>query len=135
MFHCEDKQASSLRIFCPSLYHKSLENTFLDNQIFDSLDMSPTALVNQMVASLERSYGKKYLWTLGTGRQLSSGDSVCGQEEETVYCWMSIISFVDSPFRPMLNILARVIFQLIPVGCCSWRCLRAAPNARRSTGK
>ena len=28
-----------------------------------------------------------------------------------------IISFVDSPFRPMLNILARMIFQLIPVAC------------------
>jgi hypothetical protein len=28
-----------------------------------------------------------------------------------------IISFVDSPFRPMLNILARLIFQLIPVAC------------------
>jgi len=29
----------------------------------------------------------------------------------------SIISFVDSPFRPMLNILARLIFQLIPTAC------------------
>ena len=28
-----------------------------------------------------------------------------------------IISFVESPFRPMLNILARMIFQLIPVAC------------------
>ena len=28
-----------------------------------------------------------------------------------------IISFVDSPFRPMLNILARLIFHLIPVLC------------------
>ena len=28
-----------------------------------------------------------------------------------------IISFVDSPFRPMLNILARMIFQLVPVAC------------------
>ena len=27
------------------------------------------------------------------------------------------VSFVDSPFRPMLNILARMIFQLIPVAC------------------
>ena len=28
-----------------------------------------------------------------------------------------IISFVEAPFRPMLNILARLIFQLIPVAC------------------
>ena len=28
-----------------------------------------------------------------------------------------IISFVDSRFRPMLNILARMIFQLMPVAC------------------
>ena len=29
------------------------------------------------------------------------------------------VSFVDSPFRPMLDILARLIFQLIPVACPS----------------
>ena len=28
IFHCEDKHASSLRIYCPSLYYQSIENTF-----------------------------------------------------------------------------------------------------------
>ena len=28
IFHCEDKQASSLRIYCPCLYYQAIENTF-----------------------------------------------------------------------------------------------------------
>ena len=41
--------------------------------VFESLNTPPTALVNQMISSLERTYGKSYPWALGTGRQLSSG--------------------------------------------------------------
>ena len=40
-----------------------------------------------------------------------------GRKEKTFQSWRPIISFVDSPFRPMLNILARMIFQLIAVAC------------------
>ena len=39
------------------------------------------------------------------------------KEEKGLSQWRPIISFVDAPFRPMLNILARLIFQLIPVAC------------------
>ena len=40
-----------------------------------------------------------------------------GHKEKTFQSGRPIISFVDSPFRPMLNILAMMIFQLIPVAC------------------
>ena len=33
VFHCEDKQSSSLRIYCPCLYYQSIENTFQDPSI------------------------------------------------------------------------------------------------------
>jgi hypothetical protein len=29
VFHCEDKDASSLRLFCPCLYYQAIEKTFL----------------------------------------------------------------------------------------------------------
>jgi len=50
-----------------------LENTFLDNKVFESLDTPPIDLVIKMFSSLERTYGKSYTWALGAGRQLSSG--------------------------------------------------------------
>ena len=34
IFHCEDKHASSLRIFCPCLYYESIEKTFADPSVF-----------------------------------------------------------------------------------------------------
>ena len=56
----------------------------------------PPFLRRSLVSSLQISYGRSYPWAIGKG---------------------PIISIVDSPFRPMLNILARMIFQLIPVAC------------------
>ena len=40
-----------------------------------------------------------------------------GKTQKRIRSGRPIISFVDSPFRPMLNILARMIFQLISVAC------------------
>ena len=38
VFHCEDKQASSLQIFCPCLYYQSLDTTFLDDKVFECFE-------------------------------------------------------------------------------------------------
>ena len=51
-------------------------------------------------------------------RQLPSG-YILAKRKKHYESGRPIISFVDSPFRPMLNILARMIFQLIPVACHS----------------
>jgi hypothetical protein len=71
-----------------------------------------------MVSSLERTYGKSYPWALGAERHLSSG-YILAKKKTQYTAGRPIISFVDSPFSPMLTILARMIFQLIPVGCCN----------------
>ena len=57
-----------------------------------------------------------YPWAVGNGRQLPAG-YILAKSKEAFRSGRPIISFVDAPFRPMLNILARLIFQLIPVAC------------------
>ena len=42
IFHREDKQASSLRIYCPCLYHQAIESTFNDPSIFEPVSQEPT---------------------------------------------------------------------------------------------
>ena len=59
---------------------------------------------------------KHTLGRLGSGRQLPSG-YILAKRKKDFRSGRPIISFVDSPFRPMLNILARLIFQLIPTAC------------------
>ena len=46
IFQCEDKQASSLRIFCPCLYDQAIETTFMDplNPSIQNLPQSLTPL-------------------------------------------------------------------------------------------
>ena len=116
IFHCEDKHASSLRIYCPCLYYQSIESTFQDPSIFEQLPGEPSSIVSSLVESLHRQHGKAYPWAVGSGRQLPSGYILAKRKKE-FRSGRPIISFVESPFRPMLNILARLIFQLIPAAC------------------
>jgi len=114
VFHCEDKHASSLRIFCPCLYSKAIERTFLDPDVFGQIHDTPDVITSALVAKLSRQYHKSYPWAVGKGRQLPSG-YILAKKKKNYERGRPIISFVDAPFRPMLNILARLLFQLIPV--------------------
>ena len=100
----------------PCLYYQSIEQTFQDPSIFEQLPDEPTSIVTSLVESLQRQHGKAYPWAVGSGRQLPSG-YILAKRKKDFRSARPIISFVDSPFRPMLNILARLIFQLIPVAC------------------
>ena len=110
IFHCEDKQSSSLRIYCPCLYYQSIEQTFQDPAIFEPVPHDPTTIVSSLIETLQKRHGKSYHWAVGNGRQLPSG-YILAKRKKDFRSGRPIISFVDSPFRPMLNI------QLIPVAC------------------
>ena len=76
----------------------------------------PSSLVTSLVTALQQKHGKAYPWAVGNGRQLPAG-YILAKKKKTFRSGRPIISFVDARFRPMLNILARLIFQLIPVAC------------------
>ena len=116
IFHCEDKQASSLRIYCPCLYYQAIDNTFQDPSIFEPVSQDPATIVTALVDLLQKQHSKAYPWAVGPGRQLPAG-YILAKRKKAFQSGRPIISFVDSPFRPVLNILARMIFQLIPVAC------------------
>ena len=71
VFHCEDKQSSSLRIYCPCLYYQSIENTFQDPSIFETLQVDPTATVTSLVTSLQKKTEKhiRGRWALAVNYQ------------------------------------------------------------------
>ena len=118
IFHCEEKQASSLRIFCPRLYAQAFTKTFTDKDVFSLLTDSKENILAAMIDSLKSQFGKSHPWALGKGHQLPSG-YILPKRNTAYLSGRPIISFIDVPFRPMLNILTRLIFQLIPVACPS----------------
>ena len=118
VFHCEDKQASSLRIFCPVLYHSAISKTFLDKDVFETLTLSKDQVLETMTRSLHQKFGRSDPWDLGKGQLLPLG-YMLPKKKKAYLSGRPIISFSDVPFRPMLNILARLLFQLIPVACPS----------------
>ena len=100
-FHCEDKKTSSLRIFCPCLYHLAIQNTFMDKKVFSQIHLHPDECV------------QAYVEALGKGRQLPSG-YILPKRKKRFESGRPIIGFVDAPFRPMLNIMAKLLYNLVP---------------------
>ena len=104
VFHCEDKQASSLRIFCPVLYHSAISKTFLDKDVFEILTLSKDQVLETMIRSLQQDFGRSYPWALGKGQLLPSG-YILPKKKKAYLSGRPIISFVDVPFRWELHLV------------------------------
>ena len=86
------------------MYYQAIEKTFQDPSVFATVSQDPESIVTSLVDLLHRQHGKPYPWAVGHGRQLPAGYILAKRKKDFRVC-------------PMLNILARMIFQLIPVAC------------------
>ena len=108
-----DGIATSLRIYCPCLYFECLETTFADPQVFRRLEASPDSLIHSTLEKLTKRFKKTYPWSLGKGRELPNA-YVLPKRKEHFRSGRPIVSFYSARFRPMLNCIAKLIYQLIP---------------------
>jgi len=113
VFHNEDKRATSLRIFCPMVYYECLTKTFADTLVFRNLDTSPNHIIEDTIAEINKQFGKTYPWALGAGRDLPNA-YVLPKRKKQFRSGRPIVSFFTAPFRPMLNCIAKLIYQLLP---------------------
>ena len=114
VFHNEDKRATSLRIYCPCLYFECLQKTFSDDNVFKRLDASPESLIQSTLTTLQRRFKKQYPWSLGKGRTLPNA-YVLPKRKKQFPSGRPIVSFFAAPFRPMLNCIAKLLYQVMPV--------------------
>ena len=114
IFHCEDKHASSLRIYCPCLYYQSIESTFQDPSIFEQLPDEPSSIVASLVESLHHQHGKAYPWAVGSGQQLPAGYILAKRKKD--------FFGADDPSYPSLN---------LPFDRCSTSLLGSSFNLSR----
>ena len=105
---------TSLRIYCPCLYFECLQNTFSDEKVFKRLNTSPESLIQSTLTTLQRRFKKSYPWSLGKGRALPNA-YVLPKRKKQFLSGRPIVSLFTAPFRPMLNCIAKLIYQLLPV--------------------
>ena len=113
VFHNEDKRATSLRIYCPCIYFERLSATFSDPKIFRKLNGNPEDIVNNTIDKIKQQFVKTYPWALGSGRDLPNA-YVLPKGKKQFRSGRPIVSFISAPFRPMLNCIAKLIYQLLP---------------------
>ena len=112
VFHNEDKRATSLRIYCPCIYYECLSNTFGDSQVFRTVDANPSEVINHTITEITKKFGKTYPWALGSGRDLPNAKRK--KQIKQFRSGRPLVSFFSAPFRPMLNCIAKLIYQLLP---------------------
>ena len=113
IFHNEDKRATSLRIYCPVIYFQCLTKTFADPLVFRKLDDNPNDIIEKTIAEITKQFGKSYPWALGAGRDLPNA-YVLPKRKKQFLAGRPIVSFFTAPFRPMLNCIAKMIYNLLP---------------------
>ena len=113
VFHNEDKRATSLRIYCSVLYFECLMNTFSDDNVFKGLKISPDSVIQTTILKLQRRFKKQYPWALGKGRTLPNA-YVLPKRKKQFLSGRPIVSFFAAPFRPMLNCIAKLLYQVMP---------------------
>ena len=113
IFHNEDKRATSLRIYCPVIYFECLTKTFADPLVFRKLEESPSDIIEKTIAEINKQFGKSYPWALGAGRGLPNA-YVLPKRKKQFRAGRPIVSFFTAPFRPMLNCIAKMIYNLLP---------------------
>ena len=113
IFHNEDKRATSLRIYCPVLYFQCLTTTFADPLVFRKLEESSSDIIEKTIAEINKQFGKSYPWALGAGRDLPNA-YVLPKRKKQFRAGRPIVSFFTAPFRPMLNCIAKLIYNLLP---------------------
>ena len=113
IFHNEDKRATSLRIYCPMVYFQCLTKTFADPLVFRKLADNPDDIIEKTIAEITKQFGKAYPWALGAGRDLPNA-YVLPKRKKQFLAGRPIVSFFTAPFRPMLNCIAKMIYNLLP---------------------
>ena len=110
--HCKDKQVSSLRIFSVrahiAIYYQAI-GFFLEDTVavFDPLPILPCTLVSQLVHLWRRSMASPTLGRVVKDDNCRQAVSMQNGKRSTKAADLSM----DSPARPILNILARMFFQ------------------------
>ena len=89
VFHCEDKQASSLRIFCPCLYFQAIETTFMDASIFATIPQEHSRTTrNCDIAGFSTPSPIREVLPMGHWQRTSTPIWIYpGQEEKIVSKW------------------------------------------------
>lgn len=93
-----------------------IDKTFSDKAIFSQSHETPEDTLRITIQHLRNLFEKEYPWAIGKGQSLPSG-YVLAKGKKQYFSGRPIIGFVDTPFKPMLSTLAKLLFQLIPRAC------------------
>ena len=95
------------------LYFQCLTTTFADPLVFRKLEESPNDIIEKTIAEINKPIWQVIPMGLGAGRDLPNA-YVLPKRKKQFRAGRPIVSFFTAPFRPMLNCIAKLIYNLLP---------------------
>lgn len=83
------------------------------SHVFRRLQVAAEVKINMILDTINQRFTKSYPWAFGSGRDLSNA-YVLPKRKKQFRSSRPIVSFFTSPFRPMQNCIAKLIYQLLP---------------------
>ena len=113
--HNEDHLPNKLMWYCPLLYHTTISNTFLDKEVFHSLDLPPLHhhlnTYNRILRLLPQ-----YRWSLREWGKIPTA-YILPKRKKSFAKGRPIVSFVGAMLRSLTSDLADVIYLMLRQAC------------------
>ena len=114
VWHCEDHHAHRALCYCPQLYHDMLTNTFVHSDIFAPVEGPIAEYIHGNYREATARFRKRYPWAFRATPRTPYAFGLPKRKKDFKVA-RPIISFVGAFMRPLLEAVAKLIFQLTAV--------------------
>ena len=102
IWHTEDHHPRTAICFCPTLYHRTLEGTFGNPQVFQEVPRTFQTHVKKVQKAAKRDLQRRYPWAFRRTPVIPRAYALPKRKKEFA-SGRPIVSFVDAFMRPLLE--------------------------------
>ena len=120
IWHTEDHHPRTAICFCPTLYHRMLEGTFGNPQVFQEVPRTFEEQVKKVQKAAKCDFQRRYPWAFRRAPVIPRAYALPKRKKDFA-SGRPIVSFVDAFMRPLLEATSRLLHRI---------CSLAFPRAR-----
>ena len=111
VWHTEDHHPRTAICFCPTLYHRMLEGTFGNPQVFQEVPRMFEEQVKKVQKAAKRDLQRRYPWAFRRTPVIPRAYALPKRKKDFA-SGRPIVSFVDAFMRPLLEATSRLLHRI-----------------------
>ena len=116
IWHTEDHHPRTAICFCPTLYHRMLEGTFGNPQVFQEVPRTFEEQIKRVQKAAKRDLQRRYPWAFRRTPVIPRAYALPKRKKDFA-SGRPIVSFVDAFMRPLLEATSRLLHRICSLAC------------------